>query len=227
MKNISFRGKILTIVISTIIVITSIILVDAIININKLSKTTIEQYRNEAYQMKKDELKNYVTIAMKVVESYYKSAGDDKSSQIKEEALKTISQMRYGKDGYFWINDSNSKMIMHPIKPDYIGKIHADKQDAKGKKYFLEFVEVVNASKEGGIVQYWWDRPNKIGAPREKFSYVQRFEPWDWIIGTGEYVDNIEEKVLLMQEDANKQIGMIILQVVLIATAVSFLIGLV
>jgi len=227
MKNISFRGKILTIVIGTIIVITSIILVDAIININKLSKTTIEQYRNEAYQMKKDELKNYVTIAMKVVESYYKSAGDDKSSQIKEEALKTISQMRYGTDGYFWINDSNSKMIMHPIKPDYIGKIHADKQDAKGKKYFLEFVEVVNASKEGGIVQYWWDRPNKVGTPREKFSYVQRFEPWDWIIGTGEYVDNIEEKVLLMQEDANKQIGMIILQVILIATAVSFLIGLV
>ncbi|MDY0327239.1 MAG: cache domain-containing protein [Arcobacteraceae bacterium] len=227
MKNISFRGKILTIVIGTIIVITSIVLVNSIINIKKLSKSTIEQYRNEAYQIKKDELKNYVAIAMKVVESYYERSGNDKTSQMKKEALETISQIRYGTDGYFWINDSNPKMIMHPIKPELFGKDLSENQDAKGEKHFIEMVKVANASKEGGLVQYSWNRPNNIGTPREKFSYVQRFEPWDWIIGTGEYVDNIEEKVLLMQEDANKQIGMIILQVILIATIVSLLIGLI
>ena len=51
------------------------------------------------------------------------------------------------------------------------------------------------------------DKPGKAGDPREKFSYVQKFEPWDWIIGTGAYVDDIENEVALMQKNTNDEIS--------------------
>ncbi len=137
----------------------------------------------------------------------------DVSSSLKEEALTSIKNMGYGKDGYFWINDSQPKMIMHPIKPALIGKDLSNNKDATGKKHFMEMVKVANASKEGGLVTYLWDRPGKQGDPRKKFSYVQKFEPWDWIIGTGEYVDNIEENIMKMQEHTTEQIDRIVVKI--------------
>ena len=139
----------------------------------------------------------------------------DVSSKIQEEALKTIAEMRYGKDGYFWINNSFPKMVMHPIKPELIGEDLSENKDAKGKKHFVEMVEVTKNNNEGGLVKYFWDRPEKKGDPREKFSYVQKFEPWDWIIGTGAYVDNIEADVTLMEEKTNKEINSIILSIMI------------
>jgi methyl-accepting chemotaxis protein len=151
----------------------------------------------------------------------------DVSAKIKKEALNTISKMRYGKDGYFWINDSHPKMVMHPIKPSLDGKDLSNNTDAKGKNHFIEMVRTANASVEGGLVTYFWDRPNKAGTPREKFSYVQKFEQWDWIIGTGAYVDDIEADLALMREKSDAEISDIIFSILifsLIAIILSYII---
>ncbi len=138
---------------------------------------------------------------------------EDVSSKIQEEALKTIGEMRYANNDYFWINNSVPKMVMHPIKPSLNGEDLTNNKDAKGKQHFVEMVTVVNNNKAGGLVKYWWDRPDKKGDPREKFSYVQRFEPWDWIIGTGAYVDDIEDDIALMKSNTNKEISNIIINI--------------
>ena len=140
---------------------------------------------------------------------------EDVSSKIQEEALKTIGEMRYANNDYFWINNSVPKMVMHPIKPSLNGEDLTNNKDAKGKQHFVEMVSVVNKNKSGGLVKYWWDRPDKKGDPREKFSYVQRFEPWDWIIGTGAYVDDIEDEIALMKENTNKEISNIIISILI------------
>ncbi len=100
--------------------------------------------------------------------------------------------MRYGKDGYFWINDSNAVIVTHPIKPSLNGKNLSNLQDKAGKYLFKEFAEVGNAKAEGGLVKYMWPKPG-FDAPQQKFSYVQKFQQWDWIIGTGAYVNDIEK----------------------------------
>ena len=137
------------------------------------------------------------------------------TSKMQEEALKTIGEMRYANNDYFWINDSNPKMIMHPIKPELNGKDLSENKDAKGKKHFIEMTQVVKNNKDGGLVKYWWDKPGKKDDPREKFSYVQKFEPWDWIIGTGAYVDDIENEVALMQKNTNSEIQGIIINILI------------
>ena len=131
---------------------------------------------------------------------------DDVTSRLQKEALQAIADMRYGKDGYYWINDSHPKMVMHPIKPKLNGKDLTNNADATGKRHFVEMSKVANASKDGGLVEYKWDRPGKAGDPRLKFSYVKKFEPWDWIIGTGAYVDNIESKIAEMEAKTQEQI---------------------
>ena len=145
------------------------------------------------------------------------------TSKMQEEALKTISEMRYANNDYFWVNDSSPKMVMHPIKPELNGNDLSENKDAKGKKHFVEMTQVVKKNKDGGLVKYWWDKPGKAGDPREKFSYVQKFEPWDWIIGTGAYVDDIENEVALMQKNTNDEISNIIIAI-LIFSLVSIII---
>ena len=370
-KNMSIKGKILTLSLATIVIIAFAIALDSIISIKNFSSKNVENFKTTAYAKKEEELKNYVSLAIKTVEAYYKRTSpekikvevqedlkkqtnflfsileseyekqkgsmseealknrlkaivnatrygktgyfwindldavivthpikpelngkdmvaykdqggkqifkefatvakkdsegfvdyvwakpgyttpqpkvsfvklfkpydwvigtgeyvDDVTTKMQDEALRTIAEMRYGKDGYFWINDSHPKMVMHPIKPSLNGEDLSENKDAKGKKHFVEMVQVVNKNKDGGLVKYFWDRPDKKGDPREKFSFVQKFEPWDWIVGTGAYIDDIEDEVTKMQQETNSQIMLVIVYLLiftLIAVAVAYFIN--
>jgi methyl-accepting chemotaxis protein len=105
--------------------------------------------------------------------------------------------MRYDKVEYFWINDLDDLMVMHPIKPEMNGKKLDKLKDKNGKLLFLEFNTMV--TKNGaGFVDYLWPKPGaEEGVP--KISYVMGFKPWGWVIGSGIYIDDVEAK---FREDA-------------------------
>ncbi|MFA7090593.1 MAG: cache domain-containing protein [Arcobacteraceae bacterium] len=153
---------------------------------------------------------------------------DNVTAKLQEEALRAIGDMKYGKDGYYWINDSKPTMIMHPINKALNGKDLTQSKDPTGKQLFVEMSKVANASKEGGLVKYMWEKPGK-DAPQPKFSYVQRFEQWDWIIGTGVYVDDIEEKITQMHDATEAQILNVIIRnciiIVIIMICLALLMG--
>jgi methyl-accepting chemotaxis protein len=109
-----------------------------------------------------------------------------------DDAKKGISALRYGKDGkdYFWINDMNPRMIMHPIKPSLNGKDLSSFKDPNGKHLFNEFVKVCREKGEG-FVDYMWPKPGH-DKPVAKLSYVKLFKPWNWVVGTGVYLDDIK-----------------------------------
>ncbi|MCZ7391551.1 cache domain-containing protein, partial [Klebsiella pneumoniae] len=87
---------------------------------------------------------------------------------------------RYGNSGYFWINDTNSVMIVHPIKPEMNGKDLVDFKDKGGKQIFKEFSTVAKNSGEG-FVDYVWPKPG-FEAPQLKVSFVKLFKPYNWVI---------------------------------------------
>jgi methyl-accepting chemotaxis protein len=141
--------KLLFIVISAILTISTLITIVSIWNITKINSNNIEKYKQEAYFNKEKELENYVSIAMKSVESYYKRSSSDKikdevstylenqtnfifsiiskyheenkntmtNDELSNNIKQIISSTRYGKTGYFWINDLDANIIDHPIKP--------------------------------------------------------------------------------------------------------------
>lgn len=133
-----------------------------------------------------------------------------------------IAKMRYqnGK-GYFWINDTTlpyPKMVMHPVSPALNGKVMDDAKYncALGKKenLFKAAVDVVKFQGDG-YVDYRWPKPG-TDEEVDKLSYVRGFEPFGWVIGTGIYVDQIEEKMMAKSQvisDNNKKMMYTIFQV--------------
>jgi len=117
----------------------------------------------------------------------------------KEYAVSQIRALRYGPEGkdYFWINDTQPVMVMHPYRPDLEGHDLSAFSDPKGKRLFKEFVDV--AGRDGaGYVDYLWQRPDDPGRIVPKLSYVELFRPWGWIIGTGVYLDDVHQEISVL-----------------------------
>jgi methyl-accepting chemotaxis protein len=108
----------------------------------------------------------------------------------KQSALDAIRALRYNGSEYFWINDMQPRMVMHPIKPELDGTDLTDNKDPTGKHLFVEFVNTVNAH-GAGFVPYMWPKPGSE-SPVPKISYVKGFTPWGWVVGSGVYIDTIE-----------------------------------
>ncbi|MBP5987546.1 MAG: methyl-accepting chemotaxis protein [Azonexus sp.] len=139
-------------------------------------------------------VRNLVEVAHATLAHYEQQARDGKLSadEAKKAAATAVRTMRYDKIEYFWINDLNDTMVMHPIKPELEGKKLDQIKDKNGKFLFVEFNQVVK-TKGAGFVDYLWPKPGaEEGVP--KISFVMGFEPWGWVIGSGIYVDDVEAK---------------------------------
>jgi methyl-accepting chemotaxis protein len=149
------------------------------------------QNRASMIDDRKDRLVALVQEATSVAQHYYDAAQQHQMSEddAKKQALQAIGILRYGTDGYYSINDSQAVMLMHPIKPQLIGKNLSDFTDPAGNHLFLD---IVKASKleHGGFIHYLWSKPGSE-QPVSKLSYGLRFAPWDWDIVTGMYMDDV------------------------------------
>ncbi|MBF0424114.1 MAG: methyl-accepting chemotaxis protein, partial [Magnetococcales bacterium] len=138
------------------------------------------------------------------------------------QAIEQIKSLRYGDNDYFWINDYTPKMIMHPFKPELNGTSLVDFVDPVGKKPFMAMVEVVRQHGEG-FVHYMWPKPG-ASDPVRKITFVKGFTPWQWIIGSGIYVDDIETemraKFVLFIDELVVNIALLVLISVLIARSI-------
>ncbi|MGK7862391.1 cache domain-containing protein [Falsiroseomonas sp. E2-1-a4] len=108
-------------------------------------------------------------------------------------AAEALRGIRYHDNEYVWINDLFPRVVMHPFRPDLEGRDVSNVRDPNGLALFIAFAETAR-SRGAGVVPYLWPRPgaNQAAAvPTEKLSYVQRFLPWDWVVGTGLYVDDL------------------------------------
>jgi methyl-accepting chemotaxis protein len=144
---------------------------------------------------KKLELQHLGEVALGIAGEEYAAVqrGAIGAEQGKKNAASRIGALRYGSDDYFWINDLQARMIMHPIKPALNGQELAGMKDPNGKHLFLEFVDVVK-QQGSGFVSYEWPKPG-MADPQPKLSFVTGFKPWDWVIGTGVYVDDLQQQI--------------------------------
>ena len=168
------------------------------------------------YEDRQVKTKHVVETASAVLEGFYnqQKAGTLSEEEAKAKAIAAVKTLRYEKTEYFWINDLGKpfpKMIMHPTVPALDGKVLDDKKFDKAvlsqsgmeeKKtklnntnLFVAFVDVVEKSNHG-FVEYMWPKPKAGGGTTEalypKLSYVKKFEPWGWVIGSGIYIDDVE-----------------------------------
>ena len=160
-------------------------------------------YKNNMFAAKKEQTKNMVNSASAIVEHYVEL---EKSGQLTKEAAQTaamdaVRYMRYDNGNYFWINDLTPKLVMHPTvsatdKPDFY-KDGGMKNyvDPTGIQVVVELNKIAVAHGEGSM-DYQWPKPGEEDKPpAPKISYVKLIPDWDWVVGTGVYVDDVQKQV--------------------------------
>ncbi len=168
------------------------VLIAALAGILAVSALSLSSERTSLMEDRKVKTRHLVESASGVLQHFHErqTKGELSEADAKAAALGVLKALRYEKSEYFWINDMQPKVVMHPIKPELDGKDVSDMKDPSGKPLFVEFVNVVK--KDGaGFVPYLWPKPG-ADAPVPKISYVKGFTPWGWVIGSGIYVDDVE-----------------------------------
>ncbi len=151
------------------------------------------QSRETRIEERKHDLTNVAHVGLGIVAEYgaLAQSGALPEADARKQALERLRGIRYGEDGYFLVIDSKPRMVMHPIKPALEGKDLADSADADGRHHYVTFASVAQAP-GGGFVDYVFPHPGAAAQAVGKIGYVVRYAPWDWIIATGAYVDDID-----------------------------------
>ena len=155
----------------------------------------LPSFEAHLFEEKRTATRQVVQVANAIITKYQKleSDGTLSASEAKQKALTELKELRYNEDDYFWINDTHPTMIMHPIKTVLDGKDISNIKDPNGVHLFVEFVNV--CKKDGqGYVDYMWEKPGHT-QPQPKVSFVMLNKKWDWIIGSGIYVDDVNDQI--------------------------------
>jgi len=172
-------------------------------------------------QQKQIELKHLAELALGIIKEEHAASqkGDIAAADAQKRAMVRLAALRYGNNDYFWINDMQPRMVMHPMKPELNGSDLSTNKDPNGKALFVDFVNVVK--KDGaGFVSYEWPKPG-FNQPQPKLSYVVGFAPWSWVIGTGVYIDDLNAQTWASTQRSLIAAGLVLL----LALAVSMFVA--
>lgn len=160
-----------------------------------------------------DRTQKTVEIAHSTLAYYHglERAGTMSRTEAQAAAISAIKAMRYGNDDYFWVNDMQPRMVMHPMKPEMDGTDIGKTTDADGNFMFVEMVRIVRTDGEG-FLNYNWPKPGAEEA-QPKISFVKGFEPWGWMVGSGVYVDDVQAAVMAAAMSQGAIVLLIILAV--------------
>ncbi|WMJ87548.1 methyl-accepting chemotaxis protein [Anaerocolumna sp. MB42-C2] len=168
----------------------------SIANMNEKETAAIKSSLSDDYDKM---IKNEVETAGTIVNYYYDAynKGTMSEEEAKDSAKEAVKSLRYNEDGYFWIDDTKGYLIAHPIQPEDEGKNRIDIKDPNGVALIKEIISGATDNKNSGYTDYMWVKPEnvKTGQLSPKRAYSKLFEPWNWIVSTGNYIDDIDQTV--------------------------------
>ncbi|OQX09936.1 MAG: hypothetical protein BWK76_21455 [Desulfobulbaceae bacterium A2] len=172
----------------------AVTLLEQVVNLVEAKHQEIESYRTLALEARKRELKHITSILGGYLDAERAAAkGRPMLEQAaRHRALEFARQFRYGQNDYVWIADFSSRLISHP-DPKLHGADFAQVKDVFGSLIVPPMVAVAREQGEG-YTSYWWNRLGK-DTPSEKLTYSKLYPSWQWVYGTGVYVDDITEEV--------------------------------
>ena len=197
--------RILISLILSLLVLGASIIGVAYSNTKNNAQMFIEEYEKSAYAFHENELKNIMDIMKQTAESIYKAqhAKGVSDEKIQEAILEKFNDLRFfnDKSGYIFVYKYDGTNVLMPTNKALQGQNLIGLKDSNGVLLIKELIEA--AKKGGGLVKYYFPKV-KDGKPFPKFSYALSFEPYNWMMGTGIYVDNVEEEVAKLQKNIDE-----------------------
>ncbi|WP_411352292.1 methyl-accepting chemotaxis protein [Leisingera aquaemixtae] len=180
----------------------------------------LNQAVNNAYEMRYKELHNVTDAAVSLLRDLDEGTrtGRFTPEQARDIGRERLTALRFGDSGYVFVFDHDLVVQAHPTVPDWVGTNQGGYEDVTGIKVFQE-LEKIAAAKGAGELTYYFKKPNSE-VIEAKIGYVQAFEPFGWIVGTGAYVSDIEADVAVMR---NKSLAVLSGGLLLLAVAAFFI----
>ena len=199
MKNLKVRTK-LNLILTMVILLVVLASVVSINNMNQVKDKALETIDASSRQSYDDSIKQQVSVVISLlseINDEYK-AGTYTLDEAKKIAADEVRQMRYGDAGYFWIDQSDGTNVVL-LGSDTEGTNRMETQDAEGYQMVKEIIRVA-VEDGGGYTDYVFPKEGET-QPSPKRSYSEYFEPFDWVVGTGNYTDYIDTAIAAQDEE--------------------------
>lgn len=206
-----------------------------ILAMKDISNGAYEEYAKAMDDGYRTEIKSQVQSVLAILQAEYDkaAAGEMTEEEAKAEAAETVRAMRYRDDdsGYFWIDDKDYILVMHPILPEQEGNNRYDLQDQDGIMIIQSIMKVCQSAEKGGYNQFSFTKADGVTvAP--KVAYSGYFEPWGWAVSTGNYVDDMNAQMSAVETSITRQFhnscalmsGCLVI-LLIITVVVSFIVG--
>jgi len=184
------RLKILSLAVLPLFFAISAIIFILFFQSDDLIEEQLQRVEVNVISSKREELRHYMNLALMAINNIDQNAPDEQAAR--DQVKELLNSLTFGTDGYFFVYDGEGTGLVHPTQPEIVGLNWWGLQDSKGRLVIKELTE--RARQGGGYYRYLWEKPSTktVG---EKLAYVVILEKWDWLIGTGIYLDDIYQQI--------------------------------
>lgn len=210
----NLKSKILLLTLVPLLVVTAIITFLGLVSAKSLARQELEIYEYNLIKVKKEALKDQTDLAFSAIRNVLNNP--TLSEQEAQKQVKNIlSNLTYGDDGYFFAYDQNGVNLVHPIQPNFIGQNLWNFEDTQGNRLIQLLTQAAQSG--GGYHRYIWEKPSSM-QQEEKLSYAAMIDRWQWMFGTGLYLDDIYSELDKAEATINENIQSSFVAVLFIIT---------
>nr|WP_273823229.1 methyl-accepting chemotaxis protein [Pseudomonas asplenii] len=222
--RLSLKAKVLSLAVLPVLVFAVVISLTTALILQNQARHEVEETRQQLIAEARATLKSYVAVAMTAIKPLYDaSAPGDQASR--DQAIKLLSSIKYGKDGYFFGYDSQIVRLFKSDSPDGLGKSFKDTRDPNGVYVNRGLVEV--AKNGTHYLEYSSPLPGKESVLVPKLGYTEYLDKWDMAVGSSVNLDGIEAQVAVVRAKITERMEGVVLSIVGIALLVLLVIAIV
>ncbi len=223
LKHLKVRTKMILLCAITILAMAVICVIFSysIYSISQLSLTELEKSMNSNYDA---DIKQEVETAVSILEHVYKDCEEGLTTldEAKEKGAHLLRDLKYGEEGYFWADTYEGDNVVL-LGSETEGSNRYEATDVNGNFYIKELIK--KGREGGGFTDYYFNKEGET-EPLPKRAYTKAFEPFEWVVGTGNYISDISEIIDARQEEQNSYIMQKLKLVYIIASALILIVGL-
>lgn len=192
------RHKIAALSILPLLLAVAVVCALVIVQNQRLGEQQAQLIEASILASKQAELKHYVEMATSIIAPLYDSGLDDEET--KQKVLAALSRFSFGSDGYFFVYDQNGRNLMHPRQPELVGQNLWDMTDPNGLPVIQALMQSARSGQ--GFQRYTWQKPSS-GQFAAKLAYVVMLDRWGWMLGTGLYLEDVDQAILKVHEEVS------------------------
>jgi len=167
-----------------------------------LAQSQIVALEQRTLEAKRAELAKMNQMALNAIRPLYENS-PLATEEAQKQAKQLLHNMEFGEDGYFFVYSNEGTNLVHPRLPELVGKNWWDLQDPDGDYVIRNLISV--AQEGGGFHSYVWNKPS-TGKLAPKIGHAVMIKPWNWMVGTGLYTDDVAAEVAMLRESLQTSI---------------------